>query len=69
MGRFMMCVGGIFIPGARETVEMMYEFEKPFVMDDSKFRRAFGDLSTPVDAALEQTLHWYQQGHQSTSLT
>ena len=62
MGRFMMRLGGIFIPGARETVEMMYEFEQPFVVDDGKFRRAFGDLSTPVDEALEQTLRWYGQG-------
>ncbi len=63
MGRFMMRLGGIFIPGARETVEMMYEFEKPFVVDDSKFKGAFGDLSTTVDEALEQTLSWYRQGN------
>lgn len=69
MGRVMMRLGGVFIPAARETVEMMYEFEKPFVVDDGKFRRAFGDLSTPVDEALEQTLNWYQQGHQTPGLT
>lgn len=69
MGRVMMRLGGVFIPAARETVEMMYEFEKPFVVDDSKFKRAFGDLSTPVDAALEQTLRWYQQGRRAPGLT
>lgn len=58
MGRLMMRVGGIFIPGARETVEMMYEFEKPFVVDDSKFKRTFGDLSTGFEEGLEQTLAW-----------
>lgn len=61
MGRLIMRMGGIFIFGARETVEMMYEFEKPFVVDDSKFKRAFGDVSTPFEAGLEQTLAWYRQ--------
>ncbi len=60
MGRLMMRVGGIFIPGARETVEMMYEFEQPFVVDDSKFKRAFGDISTGFEEGLEQTLAWYR---------
>ena len=63
MGRMMMRLGGIFIPGARETVEMMYEFEGPFVVDDGKFKRAFGDVSTPFEVGLEQTLRWYKQAH------
>lgn len=63
MGRLMMRIGGVFIPGARETVEMMYEFEKPFVVDDSKFKRAFGNISTPLEEGLEQTLAWYRQAH------
>lgn len=60
IGRLMMRVGGIFIPGARETVEMMYEFEKPFVVDDSKFKRAFGNVSTGFEEGLERTLKWYK---------
>ena len=27
MGKLMMSIGGLFIPEAKETVEMMYEFE------------------------------------------
>lgn len=61
MGRLMMRVGGIYIPSARETVEMIHEFEKPFVVDDSKFKRALGDVSTLLDEGLEQTLAWYRQ--------
>jgi len=30
MGRLMMAFGGLFIPAARESLEMMYEFEKTF---------------------------------------
>jgi nucleoside-diphosphate-sugar epimerase len=46
MGRAMLSVAGLFIPGAREMVEMMYEFEKPFVVDSSKFEKAFGMKAT-----------------------
>ena len=61
MGRFMMALGGIFIPAARESVEMMYEFEKPFVVDSSKFIRAFGDIATPHAQAVQDTVAWYRQ--------
>ena len=56
MGKMMMRIGGIFIPGAREMVEMMYEFEKPFVVDSSKFAKAFGMEATPWEAALRETV-------------
>ena len=60
MGKWMMAIGGLFIPEARETVEMMYEFEKPFQVDSSKFVRAFGDLATPHEIGLKATIAWYQ---------
>ncbi len=60
MGRWMMAIGGLFIPEARETVEMMYEFEKPFVMDSSKFTQAFGQTATPLHEALSETIAWYR---------
>lgn len=61
MGRLMMSLGGLFIPEARESVEMMYEFEKPFVMDHSKFARAFGDIATPHREAVKRTVAWYRE--------
>jgi nucleoside-diphosphate-sugar epimerase len=61
MGKFMMRIGGIFIPGARETVEMMYEFEQPFVVDHSKYTQAFGNHATSLHKGIQQTLAWYQQ--------
>jgi len=60
MGRLMMQIGGIFIAGARETVEMMYEFDKPFIVDSSKFVKAFGDIATPTRAAIAETVAWYK---------
>lgn len=60
MGRLTLTLGGIFIPEAREVLEMMYEFEKPFVVDNRKFVLAFGDHSTPHRVALAATLDWYR---------
>jgi nucleoside-diphosphate-sugar epimerase len=67
MGRTMMALGGLFVKEAGEMVEMMYEFEKPFVVDSGKFARAFGDLATPHDAAIKTTAAWYREwaAHQS----
>ncbi|BAZ33988.1 NAD-dependent epimerase/dehydratase (plasmid) [Cylindrospermum sp. NIES-4074] len=59
MGKFMMRLGGIFIPKARETVEMMYEFDKPFVVNHDKYVQAFGNHATPLREAIRRTLVWY----------
>lgn len=61
MGRLMMALGGLFIPEARETVEMMYEFEQPFIVDSSLFTNTFGMQATPLRDALAATLAWYRQ--------
>jgi nucleoside-diphosphate-sugar epimerase len=61
MGKLMMTIGGLFIPEARESIEMMYEFEKPFVVDHSKYARAFGDHAAPLPEAIRQTVAWYRK--------
>jgi len=61
MGKLMMRIGGLFVPEARETVEMMYEFEKPFIVDDSQYKRTFGDHATPLRDAIRETIAWYRQ--------
>lgn len=60
MGRLMMRIGGLFVPGAREMVEMMYEFEKPFILDSSRFTRTFGMEATPLREAVAQTVAWFR---------
>jgi nucleoside-diphosphate-sugar epimerase len=59
----MMRLGGLFIMPARETVEMMYEFEKDFVVDSSKFTKVFGLKATPYRDGIQQTVAWYQANH------
>jgi nucleoside-diphosphate-sugar epimerase len=60
IGKLMMRIGGLFMPGARETVEMMYEWEQPWVMDSSAFVRAFGDHATPHRQAIAQTVDYFR---------
>jgi nucleoside-diphosphate-sugar epimerase len=60
MGKFMMWVGGLFIPEAREVVEMMYEFEQPFIVDSNKFEDTFDMKATPIREAIQETVAWYK---------
>ncbi len=60
MGRLMLWLGGLFIPEAREMVEMAYEFDRPFVVDSSRYVRAFGDHATPLREAIRRTVAWYR---------
>jgi nucleoside-diphosphate-sugar epimerase len=60
MGKLMMSIGGLFIPEAKEAVEMMYEFEKPFIIDSSKFEKTFGMKATPMHEAIKETVAWYK---------
>src|SRR5829696_3347092 len=54
---------GLFNPGMREMIEMLYEFEEPFVVDHSKFEQAFGDNATPLKEAIGETVRWYRSKH------
>jgi len=51
---------GLFNPGMREMIEMLYEFEEPFVVDHSKFENAFGAQATPLKEAIGETVRWYR---------
>lgn len=50
---------GLFNPAVHETIEMLYEFEEPFVVDHSRFTRAFGDHATSLREAIRDTVRWY----------
>lgn len=57
----MLYLAGLFVPPAREMIEMSYEFEEPYVLDSSKFERAFGIGPTPLDEALAATVAWWRE--------
>lgn len=62
MSPLMMRLAGLFIPAARASVEMMYEFTAPFVVDSSRIEREFSLSATPIPVAIERTIAWYR-GH------
>jgi nucleoside-diphosphate-sugar epimerase len=62
MSKFTLMLGGLFIPVAKEMVEMTYEFEKPYLVDSSRFIQAFGNIATALETTIKQTLAWYR-GH------
>ena len=52
---------GLFNPLAREVVEMLYEFDEPFVMSHARFEGAFGDGATPHEDAIRETVDWFRK--------
>jgi nucleoside-diphosphate-sugar epimerase len=49
---------GLFVPMLRELAEMAYQWEQPYVLDDSKFRATYGVTCTPWDEAVAETVRW-----------
>ena len=58
---FMMRLAGLFIPAARASVEMMYEFAAPFVVASTRMEREFNLSATPIQSGIERTVSWYQE--------
>ncbi|MBL8936074.1 MAG: NAD-dependent epimerase/dehydratase family protein [Archangium sp.] len=53
-------VMGLFSPMMRELPEVQYQHELPFVVDDSRFVKAFGQRATPMDEAVLETLAFWR---------
>jgi nucleoside-diphosphate-sugar epimerase len=53
-------VGGLFSPLFRELPEMLYQFDRPFILDSSLFTATFGQGATPLNEALTATVGWYR---------
>jgi uncharacterized protein (DUF2236 family) len=58
--KFVLRTLGLFNPALRETIEMLYEFEDPFIVNHSRFARTFGDHATPLREAIGRTVRWYR---------
>lgn len=57
MSKLALRIGGLFSAPARETAEVFYQWDRPFVSSSAKFESAFGAIQvTPHDEALANTL-------------
>lgn len=56
-GRWAIRLVAVFDRQMREALEILYQFERPFILDGGKFTRTFGDLGlTPMPDAIARTL-------------
>lgn len=51
---------GLFNPVVREIVEMLPQFEQDYVMSGDKFKSTFGDIATPLDKAIHETVTYFK---------
>jgi len=63
--KFILTMVGLFNPVIREVNEMVYEFEEPFIVDHSKFEKAFGNHATPIDEVVKETVAWFRDNPKS----
>ncbi len=60
MPRLVVSLLSLFIGDLRELKEMLYAYEEPLVVDDSRFTQAFGQVATPLPEAIEATVAWFK---------
>ncbi|MEO8158788.1 MAG: NAD-dependent epimerase/dehydratase family protein [Betaproteobacteria bacterium] len=58
--RFALALLGKFDDNVKELREMLYQFERNFVMDSGPCEATFGVQPTPLDDSIRQTLDWYR---------
>jgi hypothetical protein len=55
-------LGSVFVPFVREVRETMYQFERPFDSDASKFLGTFGPFEpTPHGEAVARSVAWFRE--------
>ena len=55
-------LGGLFSPTLRTVREQLYQSERPWVVESTKFERAFGWQATPLPEAIRATIAWFKRG-------
>jgi nucleoside-diphosphate-sugar epimerase len=68
-GRSTLRLIGLVKPVMREYLHTLYQFDERWVVDDSKFRAAFGVNATPLNEALAATLQSYRQAADATAVS
>jgi hypothetical protein len=61
--RWIVKAAAVAVPLMRELDEMLYQWDEPFVVDDSRFRERFHidpiDLDRAASATVEWAIHYY----------
>jgi len=59
----MIRLAGWFNPAVRESYEMLYQNDSPYLFDSSKFARAFGSAGTPYADGICTTAAYQHGAH------
>jgi len=59
-GSWMVKLFGLFDAEAREIDELMFQWTRPYLVDDTRFRTRFGWEATPLDDGIPRTVEWFQ---------
>lgn len=54
--KFMVQILGLFIPIMKEMVEMLYQYDRPYVFDSSKFEKRFNFKPTPYLQGIKEII-------------
>ena len=60
IGPLKMRLAGLFVPAAKEMIELSYEFDQDFVVDSHAYTERYGAEFTPLEEGLARTVRWYQ---------
>jgi len=55
---WMMRLVGLFNPDARAAIEMLYQFNEPFIVASDQFQKTFGLDPTTIEIGLQRTIAW-----------
>jgi nucleoside-diphosphate-sugar epimerase len=58
--RWGLALAAMFNPTVRAVREQLYQSERPWVVDSSRFERTFGWSATPLPAAAAATVAWFR---------
>lgn len=54
-------LGALFDPTLRAVKEQLYQSERPWVVDSSRFENAFGWTAAPLSSAVAATVAWFRE--------
>jgi hypothetical protein len=59
LSKFMVRLAGLFVKPIKESYEMMYQNDAPYLFDSSKFEQHFGIKPTSYEAGIVATAKHY----------
>lgn len=57
--RWALAVASLFDPTVRAVREQLYQSERPWIVDSTRFERTFGLDPTPLEDAVAATVRWF----------